>query len=175
MSNLVSQNVVRASVVAGDVNTRYYRVGRGDPVLLLIDDAAVLQTLLWCFPRHLRAVAPEPCVVETCWASTVGDFNGWLCGFLDALGLHQVAVVVCPTCAAHGRAFAAAEPDRVTRLFFFPMESRDGTAAAAGAQGQRGLEASPPVTGTSSSSEAGIDRLVARIVDSLRTQEAPNS
>ena len=100
-------DVVRACVVAGDVDTPYYRVGRGEPVLMLVGDTATLSALLAGLPRDLRALAPN---------HHTGEFGLWLSGFLDALGIQRVAVVADASFALPTVAFARAEPDRVARL-----------------------------------------------------------
>src|SRR5690349_18505987 len=101
MPNLPS-DVVRACVVAGDVDTPYYRVGRGEPVLILIGDTSTLSTLLAKLPRDVRSVAPNPSGAPL----SVVEFGLWLRGFLDALGLHCVTIIADSFFAAPALAFA---------------------------------------------------------------------
>ena len=107
--------VVRAGVVAGGVDTRYLGAGRGAPVLVLSDDPARRTALLKQLPLGLRVIAPElppsphPRVERP-------DFPAWLGCFLEALGLWRVAMVADAALIVPSVDMALADPERVTSL-----------------------------------------------------------
>ena len=117
MSNPVAQDVVHACVVAGGEKggeTHYLRAGRGAPVLLLAE-AATAGALIGGLPRNFRSIAPQlPGPVET----VAANFNPWIRGFLDALGIPKVSVIVGPCLSAQTLGFALIEPERVDKLVF---------------------------------------------------------
>ena len=89
-----------AIVSAGNVDTPYHRLGHGRPVVVLglwsdLDPRAIPTDLLTLGTR-CRIVVPDlERVVAT--ASPVGpvkaSFGGWLCGFLDGLGLASATMI----------------------------------------------------------------------------------
>ena len=78
----------RATVCAGGVDTEYVRAGRGDAVLLLAGDVDTLemQQRIDVLARHFLVIAASPPVNA--------EFNSWLGGFLDGLGLMRASVLV---------------------------------------------------------------------------------
>lgn len=107
--------IVRAGVVAGGVDTRYLRAGRGTPVLVLSDDPARRAAFLEHLPLGLRVIAPElPPAPQPGAAGP--DFPAWLGFFLEALGLWRVAVVADAALAVPAVDMALADPERVTSL-----------------------------------------------------------
>jgi len=118
MSNPVAQDVVHACVVVADgekgAETHYLRAGRGAPVLLLAE-ATAASALIGGLPRNFRSIAPKlPGPVET----VAANFNPWIRGFLDALGIPKVSVIVGPCLSAQTLSFALLEPERVDKLVF---------------------------------------------------------
>jgi hypothetical protein len=113
-------DTVRAHVIAGDVETCYRRAGRGPAIVVLTADAAVSAQLLSVVPRHCQAIAPE-------WTTAPpldgGAFMIWLRGFLDALGLATVSLVVDPAFGPQASVFALHEPDRVRRVVVLDLEA----------------------------------------------------
>src|SRR5581483_10149221 len=95
---------------AGETDTPYTRAGRGEPVLVLTADCDTATRLLSELPRRYQAIAPDPRIHR--------DFSAWLLGFLDALGLAQVALIVDSAFAPDAIYFALHEPDRVSRMSF---------------------------------------------------------
>src|SRR5215207_2272822 len=89
MSNFLPPDVIRACVVVGDVNTPYFRTGRGEPVLLLTDDAELAATTLATLPRDYRIIAPLLFPSGAAAAAVPRDFDAWLPLFLDALGVQS--------------------------------------------------------------------------------------
>lgn len=135
MSNPVGEDVVHAMVVAGGDNggeTHYLRAGRGAPVLLLASEAVVSGALIGGLPRHFRSIAPKlPGTIET----VAANFNPWIRGFLDALGIPRVSVIVGPCLAAQTLNFALIEPERVDKLVFLT----GGCGDAPTAEGEMGV------------------------------------
>ena len=128
-----SPDVVHACVVAGGPNgadTHYLRAGRGAPVLLLAGDPAVAGALIGGIPRRFRSIAPNFSGAKPIKTS---EFNAWIRGFLDALGIGRVAIVVGPCFAAQVLGFSLLEPDRIDRVVF--LLGACGTSAAEDGQG----------------------------------------
>jgi hypothetical protein len=135
MSTSAPQDIVHASVVAGgthDESTHYQRAGRGASVILLSGDGTTANALLAGLPRHFRLIAPN---VPASLAVTGGDFQTWLRGFLDALGVTRAAIVAGPCFAAQVLGFSLMEPERVGQIVF--LIGPCGTSF--GADGERGV------------------------------------
>lgn len=112
-------DAIRATVVAGQTSTGYLLAGAGRPVLLIATgtpDPALLGSLA----SRFRVLAPEvPGDVmksSTSASAGSGDFQAWLEGFMDGLGLPVVSLVVDPPLESTARAFAAAFPDRISTV-----------------------------------------------------------
>jgi pimeloyl-ACP methyl ester carboxylesterase len=83
--------------------------------VLLLAEPAAASALIGGLPRHFRSIAPKlPAPVETIAA----NFNPWIRGFLDALGIPRVSVIVGPGLSAQTLGFAMLEPERVHKLVF---------------------------------------------------------
>lgn len=119
--------VVRAGVVAGGVDTRYLGVGRGAPVLVLSDDPTRRAALLEQLPLGLRVIAPELPPSLHPWVAWP-ESSVWLGHFLEALGLWRVAVVADAALTVPSVDLALADPGRVTSLVLLQHGLRnDGT------------------------------------------------
>lgn len=117
-------DVVRAHVIAGDLNTPYIRAGRGEPVVLLMDDRDFAAALLAALPRHLAVVAPEAFPGEE------ADFLPWLWTFLDALGFERARFVLTPRLGDAGNTLRK-EPERVAGVLLVDAaDDGEGIAAA---------------------------------------------
>ncbi|HEY9226130.1 MAG TPA: hypothetical protein VIP11_05755 [Gemmatimonadaceae bacterium] len=118
MPNPVAQDVAHASVVAGGANgfeTHYLRAGRGSSILVLASDPKISEALISDLPRRFRSIAPKLPLVES---APPPEFNPWLRGFLDALGIARTAIVAGPCHAAQVIGFTLNEPERVSRIVF---------------------------------------------------------
>lgn len=164
MSNPVPPDVVRACVVAGDLNTYYYRTGRGEPLLLLADDETLRSDLLAAIPRQVRVLAPDSPESVLSESADPGDFGIWLRSFLDALGLHRVALVADAGFAAAALGFARAESERVSRVVLLQRGSRDESHTVWGVADQNATEPTLLVVWLGRD-EVGLNRILPRIVD----------
>lgn len=103
----LSTPVVLAHVQTGVQETRYRRAGHGRPVLLLLGaphgDHEALFTRL---AEEFRVFEPEA-------VSVIDDWEGWLRGVIDGLGLVRPALVADLGTLAPAEAFARQDPDRV--------------------------------------------------------------
>jgi hypothetical protein len=120
-----STRVVQACVVVGSSDTRYRCAGRGEPVVLLMQDAAAGTALLAGLPRNLRGIAPD----ATPLLPSV-DFDRWLGEFLDALGVTRTTLVSDAAFAAAAHDFATHDPERVTGLLVIERDARASEIAA---------------------------------------------
>ena len=174
MSIPVPSDVVRACVVSGELNTHYYRAGRGQPVLVLIADNSLLWSVLATMPRHVRALAPEPpravLASDRAIDRDTGAFAAWVRSFLDALGLQQTAVIADAAFAPAALGFARADQERVSRLVLLQRGSRDAPQSVWGITGQHVAEPALLVAWLPAKSETGIEHLVSHIVDFIGGQ-----
>ena len=109
MSDCGFSSIVRACAIIGDTVVPYRRVGRGQPVLVLVAGADPATASMSAPPRDLCVITPD--------AVPRGPaFNPWLALFLDALGLQGASIVAVGNFARLARDFAALEPDRVRRV-----------------------------------------------------------
>ena len=113
MSTPLPPDAVRCRVVAGETDTHYSRAGRGEPVVILPADCDTAARLLAELPRRFQGLAPDPRVQN--------DFSTWFRGFLDALGIPAVSLIVDSAFAPDAIYFALHEPDRVNRIAFLGM------------------------------------------------------
>ncbi|HSQ32832.1 MAG TPA: alpha/beta hydrolase [Gemmatimonadaceae bacterium] len=174
MSNPIPPDVVRACVVAGDLNTHYYRAGRGEPLLLLADDESLRSGLLAGIPRQLRVLAPDSPASVFSESAEPGDFAAWLRSFLDALGLQRVTLVADAGFAAMALGFARTESERVTRLVVLQRGSRDESHAVWGVTDQNATEPTLLVVWLGRD-EMGLNRILPRIIDFVGGRDsAPN-
>src|SRR4051812_26363821 len=94
MSHLFDPDVVHATVVADTVETRYLCAGVGPSVLALSDSPMRIAALFRAASRRLRLFAPEPRGAgDAARTMPQAEFDRWLDGFLDALGLLVVYLV----------------------------------------------------------------------------------
>jgi len=166
--------VVRAGVVAGGVDTRYLGTGRGAPVLVLTDDPARRAVLLEHFPRGLRIIAPDLHKGPHEWVAWRDD-PAWLASFLDALGLWRVAVVADAALAATSVAMALAAPGRVASLVLLQNGLVSEGQDEDGFDAQTGLLTSgiPLLAVWVGAGDAGsLTRTLPRIADFLATPRA---
>ncbi len=172
MSNPVAPDVVRACVVAGDLNTHYYRAGRGQPLVLLVYDEVLRSGLLAAIPRSVRVLSPDSPESVLSEAADPGDFAIWLRSFLDALGLHRVAIIADAGFAAAALDFARADSERVTRLVLLQRGSRDESHTVWGVTDQHATEPTLLVVWLGRD-EVGLNRILPRIVDFVCGRDSP--
>jgi len=79
----------RAVVCAGGSETAYVRVGRGDPIVLVVDDVDAVSTqgLLETLSARYVVFAAAPRLRGE-------DLTRWLAGFIEALGVNEGNVMV---------------------------------------------------------------------------------
>lgn len=174
MSTPVPADLVRACVVSGELNTVYYRAGRGEPLLVLVADPSLLLALLSALPRHIRALAPEPprmvLAADRAIDRETGAFTAWVRSFLDALGLQRTAVVADDAFARAALGFARADPDRVSRLVLLQHGTRDEPQSVWGITGQHSAEPALLIAWLAAKDEAAIATVASRIVDFIGGQ-----
>ena len=85
----------RAVVCAGGIETPYIRVGRGDPILLVVDDVDATGT------QELMETLAARYVVFAAAPELRGDqLSRWRCGFVEALGVSEARLMVLVASAA---------------------------------------------------------------------------
>ena len=84
----------RAVVCAGGIDTTYIRVGRGDPVVLLVDDIDAVST------QELQETLSARFVVFAAAPGLQGDRRSrWLADFIEARGVTETNVMLLIACA----------------------------------------------------------------------------
>jgi hypothetical protein len=124
-----------AQVHARDHVTRYLRRGAGRAVIALGDAAAAdarWPELVEAIAGRFRAVLPE--------TPLAGDFEGWLGGFVDGLGVAPTVVVAAGGRCPAALAFARLDAGRLARLVLLPADEVAAVRLGAAVAGQR-----PPV------------------------------
>ena len=110
---------VMAEVRAGGVTTRYWRAGRGSPVLLLCDAADErFEPLLGRLAADYRVIAPVH-GIDGPEASFGADR---MAGFLDGLGIASAAVIGLGRAAGPASALARLHGERVGRLVLLGLD-----------------------------------------------------
>jgi pimeloyl-ACP methyl ester carboxylesterase len=105
-----AREAAEASVQVGSTVTGYHRLGSGPPLLLLRrGNAPVWQSILPVLVTRFRLLVPRIPEDEP-------DFDRWLGGFLDGLGVDGTRVIADRSLATQAIGFARAEPERVERL-----------------------------------------------------------
>src|SRR5690242_18837207 len=113
--SLFPRDVVRGRVVAGEMESHYYRAGNGTPVLVLSNDIELLSSLFEHLPRRFCLLAPT-LSVQARNRQASPDAAAWLGNFLDTLGVSRVAIITdAPELIAVLR-IADVHRDRVTRV-----------------------------------------------------------
>jgi hypothetical protein len=113
-------SVAEALVQVGATETRYYRAGRGTPVLVLsrAPSAGSRAPLFAELSRHHCAIAPE--LPRTPGDGAVGapsgDVAAWLRDVIDGLGLERPGLVVDEELALDALELALGDPERVRDL-----------------------------------------------------------
>lgn len=166
-----SPDIVHACVVVGATDTRYRSAGRGDAVVLLAADPATAAALLERLPRHLRAIAPDTMPMGIVGPEAAEAFDGWLHGFLDALGIPRTSLITDAFFAAATLGFALLDPERVYGVVFLTStEVRPTEALADRAERVRGSGTSLLVTPCTFEQGRLSDAVVEEIADFLSAQ-----
>ena len=171
MSMTESPDVVHACVVVGATDTRYRSAGRGDAVVLLAADPATAAALLERLPRHLRAIAPDTMPTGIVGDDAAEQFDGWLHGFLDALGIPRTSLITDAVFAAATLGFALLDPDRVYGVVFLTSTEVRPTEALA-ERAERVRESGTSLLVTPCTFEGGrlADAVVQEIAEFLTAQ-----
>ena len=107
-----------AEVRVGEHVTRYVRRGTGPSVVLVGADAntnpVVLPLLTKLAPNH-RLIVPQ--------TPTVDDLASWLRGFIEGLGLAEIALITGDAPAAAAAELAAADDFTIRKLVVLPQTS----------------------------------------------------
>jgi pimeloyl-ACP methyl ester carboxylesterase len=115
-----------AEVRDGGLTTRYRTGGGGRPVVLLGETALPAETVQ-ALAARCRLIIPEvPGEAERPGRA----FSAWLRGFLDGLGLAEVALVAEPVQGVAALAFAMLDCERVTRVVLLVADGADPVAPA---------------------------------------------
>ena len=101
---------VRATVLAGGVETEYHRCGSGSPVVLLLMDSGDPDR-----DRTMRVLSSRARVIAPRIPAAV-DFSSWLRDFLDGVGVEPVHIVATTAFEVPAREFAASDPTRIEQL-----------------------------------------------------------
>jgi hypothetical protein len=111
---------VEASVQVGSTITGYHRLGSGPPLLVVRKgNDPVWRVILPVLATHFRLLVPRVPDGEP-------DFDGWLRGFLDGLGVDGTRVVADRTQVREAIQFAAAEPERIEKLVLLTADAVAG-------------------------------------------------
>jgi hypothetical protein len=115
-----------AEVRDGGFATRYRTGGAGAPVVLL-GDSSLPDEAVSALIARFRLIVPEvPRAAELAGRA----FSAWLRGFLDGLGLGEVALVAEPAQGVAALTFAMLDCGRVTRLVLLVADGADPLAPA---------------------------------------------
>ena len=101
---------VRATVLAGGIETEYHRSGSGSSLLLLLLPPGDPDR-----DRLMRLLSPRARVIAPRIPRTI-DFSTWLRDFLDGVGVVPVHLVTTTALEMHARDFAASDPARVEQV-----------------------------------------------------------
>ena len=112
----------RAIVDCGDVETEYFRAGRGRTVIFLggaLAGGGAREALVAALATRFRVIAPQSLSVLAMAAATESGerpFTRWLLGVLDGLGIDGASLVVEGPLALDASSFAEVYAARVERI-----------------------------------------------------------
>ena len=87
--------MIEAVVQAGSDQTPYLRCGRGERVVIVLAaDAEARLQLIGRYAAECRVIAPVP------REDAAPEWDTWLCGVIEGLGLEYPEVVLAPDLAA---------------------------------------------------------------------------
>jgi hypothetical protein len=117
-SNATGQVGPYAEVRVGEHVTRYVRRGTGPSIVLVGTDAntnpVVLPLITKLAPNH-RLIVPQ--------TPSADDLAGWLRGFIEGIGLADIAVVMSGVPAAAASELAATDDFTIRKLVVLPPSS----------------------------------------------------
>lgn len=129
MTNTTSSDVAHACVVLGPTDISYRCAGRGEAVVLLAADPATASALLARLPRRLRVLAPDVSMGLVRPETGSGDFDEWLHGFLDVVGIPRTSLITDDFFAAATLGFAMLDPERVYGVVLLTRSDAEGQMA----------------------------------------------
>lgn len=110
-----------AVLQAAERQTRYLRVGRGAPVVLL--PSQVRGAEFWTSVTDHLAEQHRVMMPDFPWHPT--DFGDWYRSFLDGLGIPAVSLVVAEEFALNALECALLEPEMINHLVIVPDRGPD--------------------------------------------------
>jgi hypothetical protein len=145
MERFSEHGMVRAIVMHGAIETRYWRAGHGPPVVVLgldLDGDGRMPGVLAPLVARCCVIVPEYVSIsalDACHGEGRAPFSAWFRGFLEGLGIEGAVVVAAAGLDAALAQFVAANPGEIDRLIIV------GAVADASAAPPALVHAGPPV------------------------------
>lgn len=110
--------IVRATIMVGEVETQYRRAGAGPSLLVL---RALADTPLLELAAYARVIVPDTTTIAALTPDLAGrhPFVQWIAGFLEGLGVTVTTVLAPASLAPELSELAKAQPGVVRRVLLY--------------------------------------------------------